>query len=178
MSRITGLAGVVVRCVLAGLALGAAPDAGAQSSGGDALAIIVHSTNATSALTMSELRRIFMLETQNWPNGRKITVVLREKGQPERTEAIRMICKVSEIEFERHVLFQKFGGSVNWGPRSIQSASAMIRFIFNAPGAIGYVRADQVDGTTKVLQIDGLLPSDPKYPLRHPPRGPAEVGWW
>ena len=46
----------------------------------------------------------------------------------------------------------------------------MIRFIFNAPGAIGYVRADQVDGTTKVLRIDGLLPGDPKYPLRRAAR--------
>jgi ABC-type phosphate transport system substrate-binding protein len=164
--RITGVAGVAAFCVLAGLLLRAAPGAPAQVPGGDALAILAHPANAVTALTMGELRRIFMLETQTWPNGRKITVVLREKGQPERTEAIRLICGVSEIEFERHVLLQTFRGSVTGGPRSIQSASAMIRFIFNAPGAIGYVRADQVDGTTKVLHIDGWLPGDPKYPLR------------
>jgi ABC-type phosphate transport system substrate-binding protein len=172
VNRITRLAAVAALCILAGLPLGAgAREAAAQAGGGDALAILVHPANAVDGLTRGELRRIFMLETQTWPSGRKITVVLREKGQPERTEAIRLICGVSEIEFERHVLFQTFRGSVNLGLRSIQSANAMIRFIFNAPGAIGYVRADQVDGTTKVLRIDGLLPGDAKYPLRHVTRG-------
>jgi ABC-type phosphate transport system substrate-binding protein len=176
--KVIGLAGVAALCVLAGLPVRATAHAAGQASGGEALAILVHPANPVSELTVGELRRIFMLETQTWPNGRKITVVLREKGQPERTEAIRMICGVSGIEYERHVLFQTFRGSVNLGPRSIQSASAMIRFIFNAPGAIGYVRADQADGTTKVLRIDGWLPGDPKYPLRHAARnGGAEMPW-
>jgi ABC-type phosphate transport system substrate-binding protein len=142
----------------------------------EALAILVHPANPLNALTLGEVRRIFMLETQTWPNGRKITVVLREKGQAERTEAVRLICGISEVEFDRHVLFQTFRGSVTSGPRSIQSANAMIRFIFNVPGAIGYVPADLVDGSTKTLQIDGWLPGDPKYPLRRVPRAATEGG--
>ena len=172
------LAGVAVLCLLAGVPIRVVAGPPAQTPTGDQLAIIVHPNNPVSGLTTGELRRIFMLETQTWPTGRKITVVLREKGQPERTEAIRMICAVSEVEFDRHVLLQTFRGAVNSGPRSIQSASAMIRFIFNAPGAIGYVRADQLDGTTKTLPIDGWLPSDPKYPLRRATRGAAgDVKW-
>jgi ABC-type phosphate transport system substrate-binding protein len=134
------------------------------------LAIVVNRANPVDVMTMRDLRRIFMLETQTWPHGRKITVVLREKGQPERAEAIRLICGLSEPEFERHVLYQTFRGSVNIGPRSIQSASAMLRFIFNTPGAIGYVRADQVDDAVKVLRIDGRLPGDARYPLRRAAR--------
>lgn len=140
----------------------------AQAGPSDAIAVIVHRSNPVDALTRAELRHIFMFDTQTWPHGRKITVVLREKGQPERGEAIRLLCGLSEAEFDRHILFQTFGGSVNWGPRSISSAAAMLRFVFNAPGAIGYVYADEFDGTTKVLRIDGLLPSDPKYALRIP----------
>lgn len=166
MSKLTLLSGVAALCLLAGIPVGAVPAPRGQTPAGDALAIIVHPSNPVSALTTGELRRIFMLETQTWPHGRKITVVLRENGQPERTDAIRLICGVSEIEYERHVLFQTFRGSIVLGPRSIQSAMAMIRFIFNAPGAIGYVRADQADGTTKVLAIDGLMPGDAGYPLR------------
>jgi len=49
-----------------------------QAGGADALAIVVHRGNPVESLTLSELRRIFMLETQNWPHGRRITVVLRE----------------------------------------------------------------------------------------------------
>ncbi len=132
----------------------------------DALAIIVNRSNPVDGLTLAELRRIFMLETQTWPHGRKITLVLREKGQPERGEAIRLICGVSEADYDRHVLYQTFSGLVGWGPRSILSSSAMMRFVFNAPGAIGYVPSEAADRTTKTLRINNLLPGDPQYPLR------------
>jgi len=131
-----------------------------------AIAIIVHRSNPVDDLTFSELRRIFMLDTQTWPHGRKITVVLRDKGQPDRAEALRIIVGLSEREYDRHVLLRTFQGSVNFGPRAIQSAAGMLRFVYNAPGAIGHVHADEVDGSVKVLRIDGMLPDDPKYPVR------------
>lgn len=141
-----------------------------QERGSAALAIVVNQANPVESLTLGQLRRIFMLDTQTWPNGRKITVVLRDKGQPERGEAIRLVCDMSEAAYDDHILFQSFRGSIGWGPRSIMSVSAMLRFIFNVPGAIGYVPADQVEGT-KVLRIDRLLPNDPDYPLRRGVRG-------
>jgi ABC-type phosphate transport system substrate-binding protein len=150
--------------------------AASQPNPADALAIIVNHANPVDRLTLPELRRIFMLETQTWPNGRKITLVLRQEGQPERAEAIRLICGLSGSEYSRHVLYQTFRGSVGWGPRSILSAGAMLRFVFNAPGAIGYVPANEVNGTTKVLRIDGLLPDDPAYPLRRRGRSGGSPG--
>jgi ABC-type phosphate transport system substrate-binding protein len=148
-----------------------------QARTGEPLAIIVHRSNPVDGVSLRELRRIFMLDTQTWPNGRKITVVLREAGQPERRQAIELICVMSELDYDRHVFLQTFRGHVGSAPRSIRSASAMLRFVFNAPGAIGYVRASEVDDTTKVLRIDGLLPDDTGYPLRLPAaRPPAAPG--
>src|SRR3954469_23701389 len=130
---------VLVALVLAALLVPPATSLSQQAISTAPIAIIVHPSNPVETLTLGELRHIFMLDTQTWPHGRKITVVLRDKGQPERAEAIRMICRISEAEYERHVLFQTFRGTVIGGPRSILSASAMLRFVFNAPGAIGYV---------------------------------------
>jgi ABC-type phosphate transport system substrate-binding protein len=160
----TTLTAAALLAVLAPLPAVPGPAALAQQ-GGDSLAIIVNRSNPVDGLTLAELRRIFMLETQTWPNGRKITLVLREKGQPERAEAIRLICGLSEADYDRHVLYQTFSGSVGWGPRSILSAGAMVRFVFNAPGAIGYVPAEEASRTTKTLRINNLLPGDPRYPL-------------
>ena len=142
----------------------------------DALAIVVHRSNPLATITARELRRIFLLETQTWGNGRRITVVLREKGQPERAEAIRMICGLSEGQYDRHILLQTFRGTIDRGPREILSAAAMLRFVFNVPGAIGYVPAAESDDTVKVLRIDGLLPDAPGYLLRRGPRAPARGG--
>lgn len=157
---------VLLLLAAAPLVRGVATAQPASRTPGTAFAIIVNRANAVDELSMAELRRIFMLEMQSWPNGRKITLVLREKGQPERREAIRLICGLSEAEYDRHVLFQTFRGSVGWGPRSILSSQAMQRFVFNAPGALGYVGADESAEGVKVLRIDGRLPRDPDYPLR------------
>ncbi|MEO8682984.1 MAG: hypothetical protein ABI665_28320 [Vicinamibacterales bacterium] len=141
----------------------------AQDSTPGVIAIIVNPSNPVDNLTRSELRRIFMMETQNWPHARKITVVLEEKGQPLRADVIRLICGISEAEYDRHILLQTFRGSIGWGPRAIRTVDAIMRFVFNAPGAIGYAPAAQANGTTKVLRIDGLRPIDPQYALRLPP---------
>lgn len=168
--------------VLALLLLSTAPLARAalarqQAAQPPALAIIVHRSNPAEGLRFSELRHIFMLDIQTWPNGRKITVVLREKGQPERAEALGIICGLSERDYDRHILFRTLQGSVNFGPRAIQSAPAMLRFVYNAPGAIGYVNADEADSSVKVLRIDGLLPDDPKYPIRRQSSGRPDPDW-
>ena len=157
---------ILAGAVAVALCLMPQPVRAQRTAGADALAIIVHRSNPVNELSSTQLRRIYMFEIQNWPQGRKITVMLREKGQPERADAIRLICGMAEAEYDRHVLLQTFRGNVGWGPRSIESVGAMLRFIFNAPGAIGHVPADQVDDSIKVLRIDGLLPSDSAYPLR------------
>jgi phosphate transport system substrate-binding protein len=164
-------AALVVLAALAVPFAGRAP--GSQATvAAQALAIVVHRSNPVDNLSFSDLRRIFMLDTQSWPHGRKITVVLREKGQVERSEAIRIICGLSERDYEKHILFRTFQGGINIGPRAIQSTSAMLRFVYNAPGAIGYVGVGEVDASVKLLRIDGMLPDDASYPVRRV-RGPA-----
>jgi hypothetical protein len=48
------------------------------------------------------------------------------------------------------------------------------KFIFNVPGAIGYVRLSDVDPTVKVIRIDGRLPEDKDYELRLLPSAVAK----
>ncbi len=143
-----------------------APPLGAQS-GPDptrALAIIVNRANPVERLSSADLRRAFLLQRQRWPDGRKVTVVLREEGQAERTEALALICGMGEAEYARYVRQEIFRGNVN-PPRTVRSAENMRLFVFNAPGAIGYVHADEIDSTVRVVRVDGRLPGDVGYPL-------------
>jgi hypothetical protein len=39
------------------------------------------------------------------------------------------------------------------------------KFIFNVPGAIGFLRVSDVDATVKVVRVDELLPEDKGYKL-------------
>jgi ABC-type phosphate transport system substrate-binding protein len=132
------------------------------------LAIVVNTSNPVENLSMSELRKVFLGERSHWPNGRRITLVMMEPGQPERKALIREVCQMNESDFSRHFLHGLFTGEVFVSPKTLASPVGVRKFIFNVPGAIGYVRATDVDSSVKVIRVDGRLPDDKEYSLRIP----------
>jgi len=129
------------------------------------LAIIVNTSNPVGGLSLRELRKVFLGERAHWPNARRITLVMMEPGQPERRALVRDVCQMSESDFTRHFLNGVFTGEVFASPKTLASPVGVRKFVFNVPGAIGYVRASDVDSTVKVIRVDGHLPSEKEYPL-------------
>ncbi len=144
----------------------AAPDTPSPSS--QPLAIIVNTANPVDNLSLPELRKVFLGERAHWPNGRRITLVMMEAGKPERKALIREVCQMSESEFSRHFLQGVFTGEVFVSPKTLSSPVGVRKFVFNVPGAIGYVRSTDIDATVKVLRVDGRLPDAKEYGLRIP----------
>jgi phosphate transport system substrate-binding protein len=135
----------------------------------ESIAIVVNQENTVENLTMKDLRSIFLGERSHWPNGRRITLVMMEPGQLERKTILRDIYRMNEADFSRHFLQGLFTGEVFVSPKTLASPVGVRKFIFNVPGAIGYVRASDVDSTIKVVRIDGRLPEDKDYQLRLQP---------
>lgn len=129
------------------------------------LAVIVNRANPIAALNRAELRALFLGERTTWTHGRRVTLVLREPGQPERTAALRLIYGMSEADLTRHWLHRTFTGSSTTGPRTLATAEGVKRFVVNVPGAIGLVRLADVDDTVKPVAINGAAPGHAGYPL-------------
>jgi ABC-type phosphate transport system substrate-binding protein len=136
----------------------------------ESLAIVVNQSNPVSDLSLAELRAVFMGERSHWPNGRRITLVMMEQGQPEREAILREICRLSEADFRRRILQGLFTGEVLVSPKTLATPVGVRKFVFNVPGAIGYLRPEDVDASVKVIRLDGHLPSDAEYALRIPER--------
>jgi ABC-type phosphate transport system substrate-binding protein len=136
-----------------------------KAQGGDALAVIVNKSNPVETMTQDELRKYCVQERKHWSNDKRVTVVLRDPGQAEREAILKLIYRMSESDFTRYFLQAEFTGEVQAAPKHLSNAVGVRRFIFNVPGAIGFVRASDVDTTVKVLRIDGFAFSDPHYPL-------------
>jgi ABC-type phosphate transport system substrate-binding protein len=136
----------------------------------ESLAIIVNQSNPVDDLSLVELRAVFLGERSHWPNGRRITLVMMEQGQPEREAILREICRLSESDFRRRVLQGLFTGEVLVSPKTLATPVGVRKFVFNVPGAIGYLRPEDVDASVKVIRVDGHLPSDAEYALRIPER--------
>src|SRR5438045_3728399 len=60
------------------------------------LAIIVNTQNPVDGLSLDDLRRMLLGEVTRWPDGRKITIAMRDAGQPERDAVLRLVCRMND----------------------------------------------------------------------------------
>jgi ABC-type phosphate transport system substrate-binding protein len=148
-------------------AAGSSTPAPAMASGSEqSLAIIVNQSNPVENFSLPELRKIFLGERSHWPNGRRITLVMMDPAQPERKVILREIYGMNEKDLNNHFIQGVFTGVVFVSPKTLATPSEVLKFVFNVPGAIGYVRASDVDSSVKILRVDGRLPDDKDYKLR------------
>ncbi len=132
----------------------------------EALAIVVNKANPVTNLSFAELRQVFLAERNHWSNGRKSVIAMREPGQPERAAVLRQIYRMNESDYNRHFLQLNYSGESQSSPKQLATAEKVRKFVLNVPGAIGYVRASEVDDSVKLVRIDGLAPSDTGYKLK------------
>lgn len=141
------------------------PFPGDLNPASEPLAIVVNLSNPVEGLSSSELRTIFLGNRIQWPNGRRITLVMREPGDPERQAILRDVCGLSEQQFRTHFLRGLYNGEILISPKTLSSVNGVRRFVVNVPGAIGYLRLSDMDPSVKKLRIDGLRPEDKGYKL-------------
>src|SRR5271169_3555078 len=131
-----------------------------------ALAIIVNRSNPVENLSFGELRKIFMGERSRWPSGHRVVVTMMEPGNSERDTILRTVYDMNENGYRDYFFRGTYTGDVPASPKTLSSPIILRKFVFNTPGAIGYLRASDVDASVKVVSINGRLPEDLDYTIR------------
>jgi phosphate transport system substrate-binding protein len=132
----------------------------------DDLAVVVNKSNSTDNLTKAQLRKIILGEQDSWTGGKKVSVILRASGQPERIGVLRSICGMSEDEFEQHLLHANFNGETGGAPKALGSGVAVRQLVATLPGGIGFIRPDEVNDSVKVVTVDGVGAGQPGYKVK------------
>jgi ABC-type phosphate transport system substrate-binding protein len=146
---------IVIWIVLALASVSAQVPAPTPSKPTDATSIVfvVNRKNPVQTLSLGDLRKMLLGERSHWANGDRITVVMRQPNEPERDAVIRLVCKLNDRDYTRTVLRSVFTGESQSAPKQLDTPAGVIRFVYNVPGAIGYLRASDVDDSVKILQI-------------------------
>ena len=138
----------------------------AAQEGEVAVAIVVHPETNVDNLTFSELRAIFRGERQFWDDGRRVTLLMRAPVAAERELVLDRIYAMDEAEFREYWIGKMFRAEVASGPKLVYSTDMARDLVTLIPGAITFVPVADVSAATKVVRIDGKLPSDDGYALR------------
>lgn len=164
------VAAVGIRVAAAALlllpALAPVPLAGQAAGEREGVAIVVHPAAEVTDLSLDQLRRIFMADQQFWPDGSRITLLVRAPAAYERDVVLNVIYRMSEDEFRKYWVGKMFRAEVPAGPKIVYSSDMVAGLVTAVPGAIGFVPAGDVMPDAKVVRIDGRLPGEPGYPLQ------------
>jgi ABC-type phosphate transport system substrate-binding protein len=156
-----------VLAAIAVLVSGAAPWAAA-----DEVAVIVNKSNPVIALTIVQLRAILLGAGAKWTSGKRITVFMTRAGQPERSGILRIVCGMSETDFNMHFIHGRRNpdGSVSnearEHPTVFDSGPQVRQSVATAANAVGFIKASQVDDSVKIVAVDGSSPGEPAYKLK------------
>jgi ABC-type phosphate transport system substrate-binding protein len=151
----------------------------ASLAAADDVAVIVHKSNPVDGLTLGELRKIVLGTQAKWPNQQKIAVLMTTPGQLERDTTLKIVCGMNETSFNLHFSHASFKeGLANlhgpkWSPpamaelpTAVGSGVQVRQSVAGTANAVGFIKASQLDGSVKVVTIDGSRPGEPAYKLK------------
>jgi len=128
----------------------------------DGIAIIVHPSNPVKALTLSQVKDIYLGKVKKWSDvgGPPLPIVRISRDTNSGTYEV----------FEAKIMK---GDRIAAVVEYVGSSGAIRQRIQSTPGAIGYVGLGFVDRTVKPLEIEGVMPTKDtvataKYPVSRP----------
>jgi ABC-type phosphate transport system substrate-binding protein len=130
------------------------------------VAIVVHKDTDIENLSLLELRSIFLANQQFWPDRTRIILLVRAPKSEERDFILNTIYEMDEAQFRQYWIAKMFRAEVPRGPKVVFSTGMMLELVIAIPGSISFVSIDEVTDGVKVVKIDGMLPTDPDYPLK------------
>src|SRR5262245_18023848 len=96
-----------------------------------ALAIVVNKANPIENLSSNDLRSLLLGEQRTWANGRRVTIVMREPGQPERRAVLKAVCRMTDSDYIRYFMQAQFSGDLQSTPKVLATTEGMRKFVFN-----------------------------------------------
>ena len=95
-----------------------------------------------------------------------MTLLMRAPAAAERELVLDRIYRMNEIQFREYWIGKMFRAEVAAGPKLVYSSDMARDLVTVIPGAITFVPVADVSSDSKVVRIDGMLPSDEGYPLK------------
>jgi len=124
------------------------------------LAIVADPSNPATNFSAAELVKIFSAHTRTWPDGKPVTVVVRDPSSADIQMVLHKLLNMTADQLQE--IIQAHKGSIVVA----DSDEAVIRFVSGTHGAIGVIDLYSLTKDVKVVKIDGKLPVEQGYILR------------
>ena len=129
-------------------------------------AIVVNPHLPIDDIRLEDLRKIFLGERQFWSFNVPVVPLIRPQGTPEREVVLRVLFRMTEIEYKKYWIGKVFRAEATNEPTVALTNSLANDAVLAIPGSITCESLKDVPHGAKMLRIDGHKPGEPGYPLR------------
>jgi len=120
------------------------------------MAVVVSKENGVTALSSAQLRKMFRAETNKWPDGKSIQLVLHRASTGE-TITLQHLNKMSAQQWQSWMAEHK--SSV----KLVDSDEDVLSYVESTPGAVGLVEVRSVNDHVNIIRVDGKVPMEDGY---------------
>jgi ABC-type phosphate transport system substrate-binding protein len=122
------------------------------------LAVIVNKSNPASTLEKNDLRPIFQTTKKAWGTGEDAVPINLPEDSPLRADFDQAVLGLDRERVARYWTDRKVRGGAR-PPVRVPTTAAVLKAVASKPGAIGYVKLSEVNGTVKVVAkiVNGKL---------------------
>lgn len=129
------------------------------------LAVVSNKSNGLSAITLPDLMKVCKGQTNKWPDGKSVTLVMRAPSAPEMKLVVEKLYEVPETQVKEIVATANHGRMGHPAIIVVDSDEDLVNKVASLPGAVGIVDVYSINSSVAVVKLAGKLPLEPGYPL-------------
>ncbi len=129
------------------------------------LAVVSNKANAVSAITLPDLVKVCKAQTNRWPDGKPVTLIMRAPSTPEMKLVLEKVFDLPEAEVKDLIANANHGRANHPAIMVVDSDEDLVNKVASIPGAVGVVDVYSINSSVAVVKIGGKLPLEPGYLL-------------
>ena len=129
------------------------------------LAVVSNKANSVSVITLPDLVKFSRGQTNRWPDGKSVTLIMRSPSAPEMKLFLEKVYEVPEPQVKEIIAAANHGRVGHPAVMIVDSDEDLVNKVASIPGAIGVVDVYAINSSVAVVKLAGKLPLEPGYLL-------------
>jgi hypothetical protein len=129
------------------------------------IALIANKGSAVSAITLPDLVKLCKAQTNRWPDGKAVTLLMRDPASAEMKMVLEKVYSMSPGGVSELIATANHGRTNHPAIVVVGTDDELVKKVASLPGAVGLVDVYAINSSVDVMKVAGKLPFEPGYPL-------------
>lgn len=129
------------------------------------IALISNKANHVDGVNLPDLLKICKGQTSHWPDGKPVTLVMRDPASPDMKLVLQKIYEMPKEDVAALIASANHNRQNHPAIVVAESDEAIVKKVESTPGALGLVDVYAITGGVMVVRVGSKLPLEPGYVL-------------